>query len=503
MEFFSKLHIQALKGTLIRGTLLLTIAGFITRIIGFFYRVFLADHLGETLLGIYQLIFPIYGICFTIYAAGIQTAISQKIAANTRTGEEKRKTDRKIFFYGLSLSLFLAIFLSFLLYFLAQPIADSFLLEPACAPYLKILSLLFPFCGTSACINGYFYGKKRAKVPAVSQMIEQLARVGSVLFLCTLLHAKGEFGCQIAVFGVVVGEFVACAYNVFKLFKEFSLRSLLHIRKKRKNLLHSAEQTTSHALSEASFHILSKRNRKKGIFFSLLFLSGTLTGTKLILALLHSVEAVFIPAALKKYGYSSEEALALFGVFSGIALPFILFPSTVTNSFAVMLLPSIAEAHAGGNMKQIRNYVTKSGKYSLLIGYLFTALFLLSGNFCGTVFFHSPDAGYFITSLSFLCPFLYLSTTFTSIINGLGKTGLTFFITTLSLLVKIFFLIVLVPEYGIQAYLTGTLLSQMIMTIWEWYYLRNYMELSTKKYLLYPVTFFILLGMLLGKSGFF
>ena len=57
---------------LLKGTLLLTITGFITRVLGFFYRIYLADLLGAHYLGIYQLIFPVYAICFTIYGAGIR-----------------------------------------------------------------------------------------------------------------------------------------------------------------------------------------------------------------------------------------------------------------------------------------------------------------------------------------------------------------------------------------------------------------------------------------------
>lgn len=47
----------AVKDQLLKGTMILTIAGFATRVIGFCYRIFLAGELGEVNLGIYQLIF--------------------------------------------------------------------------------------------------------------------------------------------------------------------------------------------------------------------------------------------------------------------------------------------------------------------------------------------------------------------------------------------------------------------------------------------------------------
>ena len=68
------------KYTIIKGTLILTIAGLITRLIGFFYKIYLSNTLGAEKLGLYQLVFPIYGICFTLFASGIQTAISKLVA---------------------------------------------------------------------------------------------------------------------------------------------------------------------------------------------------------------------------------------------------------------------------------------------------------------------------------------------------------------------------------------------------------------------------------------
>ena len=69
-----------MKNQLLKGTLILSGAGILTRILGFIYRIFLSGTLGEVNLGIYQLIFPVYSLCFTLYGAGIQTAISQMIS---------------------------------------------------------------------------------------------------------------------------------------------------------------------------------------------------------------------------------------------------------------------------------------------------------------------------------------------------------------------------------------------------------------------------------------
>ena len=68
-----------------------------------------------------------------------------------------------------------------------------------------------------------------------------------------------------------------------------------------------------------------------------------LTLNRLLLSVLAAIEVVLIPQCLRMYGLSPSEALSLYGVFTGMALPCILFPSTVTSSASVILMPSVAE----------------------------------------------------------------------------------------------------------------------------------------------------------------
>lgn len=79
--------------------------------------------------------------------------------------------------------------------------------------------------------------------------------------------------------------------------------------------------------------------------------------------------------------------------------------------------------------------------------------------------FNSELAGSFILTLSFICPFLYVASTLNSILNGLGKTALTFFYSILSLLVRLLFVFYAIPVYGIKGYLWGMLASQMVQTL--------------------------------------
>ena len=183
-----------LKNPLITGTLLMTASGIASRIIGFFYRIFLAQTIGAEALGIYQLIAPVFAMCFALTASSIQTSISKFVGdacgknAGTSQGEI---TARGYLLLGLVISCTASVIVGIFLYTQADWIALHFLGELRCAPLLSLLSFSMLPCCIHACINGYYYGKKRAGIPSFCQLVEQLARVGSVWLIYQYTLEKG------------------------------------------------------------------------------------------------------------------------------------------------------------------------------------------------------------------------------------------------------------------------------------------------------------------------
>ena len=118
--------------------------------------------------------------------------------------EFKPRRIKRMLFHGVLLSLSIALLLSCFVYWSSDYIALHFLEEADCAAPLRILCFAFPFCGINACINGYYYGLKKASVPAFSQLLEQIIRVGAVLCLVTFLPVDGKKeGCELAVIGIL------------------------------------------------------------------------------------------------------------------------------------------------------------------------------------------------------------------------------------------------------------------------------------------------------------
>ncbi len=435
------------KHTIIKGTFILTLTGFATRFMGFFYRIFLSHTFGEEGVGLYQLIFPIYALCFSLTSAGIELALSRCVA--TRTTQGKHREAKELLYTSLTLTVTLSVLVALILQKYAVSISEHFLQEPRCADLLIILSYVFPFAAVHSCICGYYFGLKKTGIPAISQFLEQTARILGVflLYLYGIRHGI-RFGISIAVVGLVAGECVSSC---------FILRALLGKKRGRTLLRTSFRKCLTHARE-------------------LLSLSVPLTASRVLLNLLQSIEAVSIPVKLQTHGMSLSQSLGTYGVLTGMALPCILFPSAITNSVSTILLPTVAEIQALDHRRELSELIHKVTYSCIFLGSICCVSLLSFGKWIGTVLFHSPMAGNYIITLAWMCPFLYTNNTLISMINGIGKTTLSFFINSAGLGIRIASVFLLIPVLGIKGYLWGLLASQICVFLVCLAYLEYYIH---------------------------
>ncbi len=462
------------KNPLIKGALLLTTAGLITRVIGFFYRIFLSRTIGAEGMGLYHLIFPIYGVVSSLSIAPIQTSISRFVAAEKSVKREGGIITTLL--AGVLLSLSLTIILSIAVFFNAEWICIRFLKEPRCTDLVKVLAISLPLGSIHSCINGYYYGVQKASTPSISQLVEQIIRVFSVYIISNIALAEtGTVTPMAAVIGLVIGDGASMIYCLTAISIGFNeSKKISGFKKQVKNI--------------CTF-------------------STPLAINRLLLSILHSIESVLIPIQLKLFGLSDSDAISLFGIFTGMAMPFIQFPSAIPNAIALMLLPEVAAATGVEGTSNTRensklSHSSSTGiQYSLLLGILCIGVFLVYGGEMGIVIFNSPTAGQYISILSWLCPFMYLTTTLGSILNGLGDTTASFIHNIISVLIRLAFVFFCIPRYGIMAYLWGTLVSQMAITLLHFISVRKKVSLNFNalRIIVWP-TIILLISLLIIKT---
>ena len=317
-----------LKNPFLTGTIILTLAGFLTKIIGFFYKIFLARIFHEEGLGIIGLLSPVMMLTHSLCAAGLQNAITRYVAA---CGQKQKEHGYGYLYTGLIFSLTLSTIMTYFIFQYATEISIYFLHEERCTTLLRITALSFPLASLHTCLNGYFYGRKKASIPALSMLIEQGFRVLSVYLLYTLsLQQQTELPLAASCIGMFIGE---CASAVFSCIL----------------LLSDSGRQDSNPVK----NLISLEKGKE-----LFTLSVPLSLNRVFMSLLSTIETIQLPQMLIRSGMTSSQALSIYGIFSGMAFPLVMFPCALTGSAGSLLLPYISEQQASGNKRRIKQATT-------------------------------------------------------------------------------------------------------------------------------------------------
>ena len=72
-----------------RGVAVLTITGVLSQLVGFVYRIGLTRLAGAEILGLYQLILPVYSVLLSLTSVGLTTAVSNLSAWYQALGNQR------------------------------------------------------------------------------------------------------------------------------------------------------------------------------------------------------------------------------------------------------------------------------------------------------------------------------------------------------------------------------------------------------------------------------
>src|SRR5690606_498755 len=196
-----KLHMEHNK--FVKGALILTLAGLISKVLSAGYRIPLQNLTGDIGFYIYQQVYPILGIALVLALYGFPTAISKLTA-------EKKDISVQYFMMPILTILFgICGTLAILLFFNADAIA-IFVGDERLIPAYKLASILLLLIPFSALLRGVFQGKGEMKPTAYSQIGEQLVRVTIIIVMAVCvavygidIYQIGNFAAIAAIIGVI------------------------------------------------------------------------------------------------------------------------------------------------------------------------------------------------------------------------------------------------------------------------------------------------------------
>lgn len=412
----------------LQNAMLLTASGLVLRMLGMGFRVVLSAYLGGEGMGLYQLILAVYMVFVSLATAGMNVAATRLAAQSLARGQGMAATLRGLCTAALAFGTVAMVAQALL----AGPAAHSLLHDARAETALRVLAPSLPFMAVSGALRGCFLAARRVTPNVVTQLIEQLVRMAvAVAGLRVVAQWGAGYGCAAVLLGNTVSEGVSCCLMLL-----FAARTPEFARR-----------------GQEPLHPYTRRELYEIVL--------PVTGSRLLGSGLQAVESSLIPLTLSLYTGSRAVAMTQYGNFKGMALPLLFFPFSVLSALSGLLMPEITRAHTRGDGAGTRHLIGTMLKLTGLFSLAAGACFVAFGPQLAQIVYRDAEVGRYVQVLGFVAPFMYLESMVDGVLKGLGEQLATFRYSLADSLLRIAAIAVLLPRYGIMAFLGIMIVSNL------------------------------------------
>ena len=372
-----------------RGTLLLTVLGGLSQLLGFSYRVALSRRVGAEVMGLYQLVMPVYSVLMSLTAVGLTAAVSNLTSRYLALGNRRGA--------GQTLSRCLRLLFLLLIPVGAVVIPASDFISVAVLGDARTqlgLILLVPCVALTGVENLHkhaFYGAGRVALPAVVELLEQFIRTAAVLGLLWLFLPQYPE----RVVGLIVAGMVVC-----EVFSSLTLTLLYRLR--RPPLTGPGEPAG----------VLRRQIAAIALPMAFNALLGNLMG---------AANTALIPQKLVKGGLERGEAVARLGVVCGMTLPMLSLPTMFLGPLSLVLVPRLARADALRDRKEIARLTGRAMSVTALLALPAMAWMAVLAPELGQLLFRRQDVGVYALPLAAAMALNCFCSVLASVLNGTGR----------------------------------------------------------------------------------
>ncbi|GIM30187.1 stage V sporulation protein B [Clostridium polyendosporum] len=437
------------KQSLIKGSLVLGISGIFTRFLGIFFRWPLIMLIGDEGLGYYQMTYPLY-MFFVAVASGIPVAVSKMVSESNAVGDIESSFE--VLKESMILMLFLGTGMTLFLFFGAETIIDALRWDPK--SYYSILGVaLAPLLiSVMTAFRGFFQGLQNMNPSAISQIVEQIGRVVVGVGLAFILLPYGiEYSAGGAAFGAAVGGIIG---GIYLWFKYINLKRSWGIKK-----IKSSEKIMSELI-------------RISIPISL----GCAVSTVASL-----IDSILVPQKLLQSGFDYKQATVLYAQLTGKASVLVNIPLTLSLALSTSLIPIVAENYILKNMNEVKDKVDIAMKLSMVIAIpCFLGLFFMAEPVMRLIFPGRHEGYEILKYLSVSIPFIILTQTTTSILQGTGFFAIPVINLLIGCFVKIILTIYLIPVQWLNIYgaVIASILAYLVSSILNIVYMKYELKVS-------------------------
>lgn len=302
-------------GSILGGTISLTVSNLAVKILGLIYKIPLARLLGDEGMGYFNSAYTVFGLFYLLCTAGVPKAV-MILCSKNEDGElcaaNIVKIAMKVFFcIGLSVSLLFTVF-SFPIARLIGNGGAAFTMI-AIAPSILFLAL-------GGVIRGFLSSYSGFLDIAVGGVIEGVARLAIGLVFGNVAMKLGfslELVSAMTILGTTLGSIFSFAY-----------------------LYKCAKNKKSNEKAGQKINI----DQKKGVINRIFKISVPITLGAAVMSLTGVIDLTLVMRRLKYVGFSEAEASALYGNYTTLAVSMFNFALSVITPISIIFLPRFVKA---------------------------------------------------------------------------------------------------------------------------------------------------------------
>lgn len=433
-----------------RGTFLLTAATFTTQILGMLYLIpFYSIMGGEENLALYGYAYTPYTIMLSIAAAGVPGAVSKFVAKYNALGAYE--TSRKLYKSSLLVMMASGVIAFIALYFMAPVIAEAQSAASGSGEHrwsteditsiIRVISfavIVVPFMATW---RGIFQGHESFGPTSVSSVVEQILRIAVLLsgafIVINVMDGSIKTANEIAVFAAFIGAIGATV-------------TLAIFWKKRKPFMAEQQKQDTSGI-DLSYGQMYKEIIRYGLPF--IIVSVSIPVVMFIDQLTHN-------NALSLAGVPGSVQDSWFGMLNLTTHKLVMIPTAFASAFAITILPFITKNYQQKQFDNVHSQV--KSMILMLLFFVIPAglgMMILSAPIY-TSFYSYNEIGIMI--LTFYAPVSIIISLFSvtcSIVQGIDKQNLTFYVVIVMLIIKAAVNIPLIMNFYTVGAVMGTAIA--------------------------------------------
>lgn len=415
---------KAKKENIYKSAAMVTVFSTVEKGLSFIYRIILTRIIGAEGLGIYQICLTVFAVFLTVASSGVPVTVSRLMAKSRATNDVHGKHSAVT--AGVLCTLLLTIPIALILFF-GRNVFGFLFSDKRCISIFVILLPGLVLTSVYAVIRGSFWGSKQFLAYSVIELLEDAVMVGAGIALI-IGCANPVAGAQRAVIAVLISYIFSFTVSLFWYFKKGG-------------------------------RFVNPKQQLKPLISS----SAPITAMRTSTSLLNSAVAVILPALLINLcGYTNSEAIALYGVTMGMAVPMLFIPNTLIGSIAVVVAPELSENYYKNKTKAVKHDVEKTVKAAIFIATMLMPIMFVLGKAISIFLYDNELCGEIVTASAFIMLPMCITMITNTVLNSMNcekRTLIYFCIGAAFMLASI---AILTKYLGIYSYIVGLALAQII-----------------------------------------